>query len=357
MSKKRKGRRTGTLVLVGGIAVATTVISVLVFLIVSLNGTQAAWQQQASLPSGDIGVIASQPSLEDPPPSSANSAVQDESAEVSSVESLPDETDKGEVLTAATASDSLLAAGQILAVPSENSGVAIYSGRTGLGKVALTFDSGWLFEPTETLLQALADNEVEATFFLRGGWIDANPDLVRKIKEGGHEIGNHTYTHGHMPELSGEELREELESTGEALRAVIGADGQGYYRPPYGEYGDRDVAIAGESGYRFTVLWSIDSIDWMEPGEEEILDRVGYQLQDGGIALMHVGVWQTANILPEVIATLRSRGLEPVPLSEILDWDALPAGEHVVEAGETLQSIADAYRTTCDLLKKMNTFD
>jgi len=231
--------------------------------------------------------------------------------------------------------------------------VVIYQGKTGLNQVALTFDSGWLFEPTAALLQVLAEYHVQATFFTRGGWVDAQPELTRMIKEGGHEIGNHSYTHESQPSLSDEDMRWELRRTRDALGQVVG-ETQSYYRPPYGEYNDRDVALAGEEGYRFTVMWSVDSIDWMEPGEEVILQRVGYNLQDGGIALMHVGVWQTPNILPQVITTLRERGLEPVPLSHILDWSLFTPVEIVVVPGDTWESIARAYNIDLRGLLELN---
>ena len=275
-----------------------------------------------------------------------------------SVPSLLEEEQDGSVdtesLAAVVEDDIPLQVGQELLVPSLGYGKVIYEGeQRGKGKVALTFDSGWLFEPTETLLAVLRDKNVTATFFLRGGWIEANPDLVRLIYAEGHEIGNHSYTHGHLPEMSAEEVQAELASTRQALYDVLGPVAQPYYRPPYGEYNDRDVQEAGSLGFRYTVMWSVDSIDWMDPGEEEILTRVGHNLQDGGIALMHVGVWQTANILPQVIDALRDRELEPVPLSELILWeDHLEA--YTVDTGDTWSDIAIRYAISVDFLKQLN---
>ena len=275
-----------------------------------------------------------------------------------SVPSLLEEEQDGSVdtesLAAVVEDDIPLQVGQELLVPSLGYGKVIYEGeQRGKGKVALTFDSGWLFEPTETLLAVLRDKNVTATFFLRGGWIEANHDLVRLIYAEGHEIGNHSYTHGHLPEMSAEEVQAELASTRQALYDVLGPVAQPYYRPPYGEYNDRDVQEAGSLGFRYTVMWSVDSIDWMDPGEEEILTRVGHNLQDGGIALMHVGVWQTANILPQVIDALRDRELEPVPLSELILWeDHLEA--YTVDTGDTWSDIAIRYAISVDFLKQLN---
>ena len=249
-----------------------------------------------------------------------------------------------------------LQAGQQILVPLEGTGTVVYQGRQGLGKVALTFDSGWLYEPTETLLDVLDDLDVKATFFTRGGWVQAQPDLTRLIRTRGHEIGNHSYTHSSQPSLEDAEMRWELNATRDALLELVG-ETEPYYRPPYGEYVDRDVALAGSEGYYFTVMWSKDSIDWTEPGEDIILQRVGNELEDGGIALMHVGVWQTANVLSQVISRLRERGLEPVRLSEILDWANLPMQTITAREDETWESLALDYKIPVEVLISLNSGD
>ena len=314
----------------------------------------ASASSQDSLPSS-ASVPESVPSSSTALPSSASS---DATPSVPSVDDIEEddieEDDDIEGISTMVEHEELLPVGQVLRVPAVGYAKVLYAGeKQGEGKVALTFDSGWLFEPTETLLSVLGAKHVTATFFLRGGWIEANPDLVKLIHAGGHEIGNHSYTHGHLPEMSAEEVQSELSRTRQALYEVLGPVAQPYYRPPYGEYNDRDVQEAGSLGFRYTVMWSIDSIDWMDPGEEEILTRVGHNLEDGGIALMHVGVWQTANVLPKVIDALRERGLEPVPLSELISWDDY-LEDYIAQQGDSWESVAYHYAISTSFLKQLN---
>ncbi|MGE5652708.1 MAG: polysaccharide deacetylase family protein [Bacillota bacterium] len=245
-----------------------------------------------------------------------------------------------------------IAVGQVLKLPKRGETRVITTGRVGSSQVALTFDAGWEFEQTRALLKVLRENKVKATFFLRGGWMRTNPELVKEIAADGHEIGNHSWTHSHMPELGNSVAWVEIQQTREELSG-LSKQARLYYRPPYGEYSDRDLGLAGELGYRWTVMWSIDSLDWTMPGEAAIAERLR-RLGDGGIALMHLGVWQTVNALPGVIAELRERHLEPVPLSAILDWSTFPTEDYTVKDGDTVNSIAAAFEIEPQLVRELN---
>ena len=352
VNKKQYQKRCKTVL--GVILIGTVIISTVIFLALSLNGANGLVNQDAQsfLDSNSPSIISDQ-SL-----ASINSSLVEEylTAEMQELEEEKESwLTNYEEYNYDELNASGLPIGTELLLPKRGSGQVIYQGVTGRQKVALTFDSGWLYEPTELLLHALDDQNVKATFFMRGGWIDANPGLVEKVRTAGHEIGNHTYTHDHMPQLSDAEFREELSSTRAASTKIVGST-EGYYRPPYGEYNDQNVVTAGSLNYYYTVMWSVDSIDWMEPGQEEILNRVGYGLADGGIALMHVGVWDTAHILPEIIRVLRSRGLEPVPLSEIIDWSAMPHETYITVNEDTIELIAKEWGIVPSVIRQLNPF-
>ncbi len=242
--------------------------------------------------------------------------------------------------------------GRVLKLPKRGETRVITAGKVGSGQVALTFDAGWEFEQTKALLKVLRENGVKATFFLRGGWMRSYPDLVKEIAADGHEIGNHSWTHSHIPELGNSVAMVEIQQTREELDGLT-EQGRSYYRPPYGEYSDRDLKLLGELGYHWTVMWSIDSHDWMSPGEAVITERLR-KLGDGGIALMHLGVWQTVSVLPDVIAELRERHLEPVPLSALLDWSTFPMEDYVVKDGDTVSSVAELFQLEPQLVRELN---
>ncbi len=242
--------------------------------------------------------------------------------------------------------------GQTLKLPMRGETRVITAGKVGSGQVALTFDAGWEFEQTKALLAVLREQKVKATFFLRGGWMRSHPDLVKAIAADGHEIGNHSWTHSNIPKLGNSVAMVEIQQTRDELDGLTD-QGRLYYRPPYGDYNERDLKLLGELGYRWTVMWSIDSLDWTMPGEATIAERLR-SLGDGGIALMHLGVWQTVNALPDIIAELRNRHLEPVPLSAIVDWSSFPMEDYTVKDDDTIDSIAKEFQLEPQLVRELN---
>lgn len=185
---------------------------------------------------------------------------------------------------------------------------------------ALTFDDGPSAN-TGALLAMLADYDIKATFFLLGRNARHNPDMVKKIAEGGHEVGNHSWSHPNLRALSWDRQYAELAETDTLLRS-LGVTPL-YMRPPYGNFDDRTIAIADALGVDL-VLWSLDSRDWKSLPDDyaKLRSTRGTIYDDGalrGIFLFHDTHKTTVEDLPRIIANLRAGGCEKfVTISEYL---------------------------------------
>jgi peptidoglycan/xylan/chitin deacetylase (PgdA/CDA1 family) len=190
-------------------------------------------------------------------------------------------------------------------------------------QIALTFDSGWEYKNTEALLNLLDEYNVKATFFARGLWVKDHPDLAKEIVNRGHDLENHSLTHGHMNTMTDAEVENEIRQTTDIIKETTGFLPQ-LFRPPYGEYDERMLRILEEEGYPYTILWTVDSYDWAEEmngvkiTKDYLVDRVLKQASDNGIILMHVGGYETIGALPEIITGLRSEGYELVKVNDML---------------------------------------
>ena len=194
----------------------------------------------------------------------------------------------------------------------------IYCVDTKEKKVALSFDAAWGNEDTQKILDILKKNDVHATFFMTGGWVESYPDDVKAICEAGHDLGNHSEHHKNMSQISEEEKTKELLSVHEKVKKLTGKDME-LFRPPYGDYDDRVILNAKENGY-YTIQWSVDSLDWKDYGADNIIDTVlnHKELSNGAIILCHNGAKYTAEALEELITGLKEKGYEIVPISELI---------------------------------------
>ena len=190
-------------------------------------------------------------------------------------------------------------------------------------QIALTFDAGWLYDQTGDLLDVLDYYQVKSTFFLRGKWVEDHPDLAREIIKRGHSIGNHSLTHGHMTEMTDEEVQNEIVISTNIIEEVTGYR-PCLFRPPFGEYDSRILKILSQQGYPYTVKWTVDSLDWAEEmngikiTEQYLIDRVLSNATDKGIILMHVGGFQTVDALPEIIEGLLQEGYHLMRVNDML---------------------------------------
>lgn len=177
--------------------------------------------------------------------------------------------------------------------------------------VYLTFDGGYEAGYTEKILDALKENDVKATFFITGHYLNTAGDIVQRMVNEGHVVGNHTVNHHSMPDLSEEEIKEEVVKLQTAVYEKTGYEMR-YIRPPKGEYSERTLAITNNLGYT-TVMWSLAYDDWDEAkqgrteyGKEKILANI----HPGAVILLHSTSKDNSEILSEVIKKVKEMGYE-----------------------------------------------
>ena len=123
----------------------------------------------------------------------------------------------------------------------------IYCVETDEPKISISFDAAWGADDTDELLRILKENEVKATFFLCGYWVEKYPEEVKKIAAAGHDLGNHSASHPHMNQLTAEQITEELEKCHQTVKELTGIE-MDLFRPPYGEYNNTVIETANQKG-------------------------------------------------------------------------------------------------------------
>lgn len=197
----------------------------------------------------------------------------------------------------------------------------IYAVETDRKVVAISFDAAWGNDDTDEILSVLEKNNVKATFFMTGGWVENYPEDVKKIYEAGHDLGNHSENHKNMSQLSNSDCKDELMKVHNKVKELTGYE-MNLFRPPYGDYDNEVICMASDCGY-YTVQWSIDSLDWKNYGVDDIIERVcEHKALDGGaIILCHNGAEYTADALDTLLKRIKEKGYEFVPISELIYKD------------------------------------
>ncbi|MGN1301877.1 MAG: polysaccharide deacetylase family protein [Clostridia bacterium] len=136
----------------------------------------------------------------------------------------------------------------------------IYSVDTNEPKVAITINCAWSADDIDMILETLKNQEVKVTFFMVGDWVEKNEEAVKKIYEAGHEIGNHSYSHPHVNNISLDKNKEQIQKCSDLIKNITG-EGTKLYRGPYGEYNDTVIQAAQELQHQ-TIQWSIDTLDY-----------------------------------------------------------------------------------------------
>ncbi|MCI0129649.1 MULTISPECIES: polysaccharide deacetylase family protein [Enterococcaceae] len=170
-------------------------------------------------------------------------------------------------------------------------------------KVALTFDDGPNNTSSLQILDTLKKYNIKATFFMLGSMVDTYPDVVKKIHEAGHDIGNHTYDHKDLTKLDEASIKQEIDSTNQKIEKLTG-EKPTLLRPPYGAYNERVTKVEPNMSI---ALWNIDTLDWKTHNPTAILGEVKKELQPHSIVLMHDIHQDSADSLENVIKFLKSQ--------------------------------------------------
>ena len=176
----------------------------------------------------------------------------------------------------------------------------------------LTFDVGYDNGNLSKILDTLKEENIKATFFVTGDFVERFPELLKRISNEGHLIGNHTYNHKDITKLSYRELERELDILDNKVYEVTGKKIDRYFRPPEGKVDRQSLENVKKIGYK-TIFWSIAYVDWYQDksyGKEYVLNNVINNLHDGAICLMHSVSKDNANYLSDVIEEVRNQGYQ-----------------------------------------------
>ena len=188
---------------------------------------------------------------------------------------------------------------------------ACYVGDTSKKVIYLTFDCGYENGFTEPILDALKKHNAPAAFFVVGNMIESAPDIIRRMAEDGHIVGNHTFHHPDMSAISDPAaFRQELEELSALYEETTGNEMPMYYRPPQGKYSVENLKQACELGYT-TVFWSLAYVDWYvddQPTAEEAYSKLLPRIHDGAIVLLHSTSRTNAEILDDLLTKWENMG-------------------------------------------------
>ena len=188
---------------------------------------------------------------------------------------------------------------------------AAYVGSSGEKVLYLTFDAGYENGCTEKILDTLQKHNVKAAFFLVGNYLEKNADLVRRMVEEGHIVGNHTMTHPDMSTITNKEaFQKELTDLEDLFRQITGKELPKYYRPPQGIYSEENLKLAKELGYK-TVFWSLAYKDWEndnQPTKDYALGKLIPRTHNGAVILLHSTSKTNAQVLDELLTQWKNLG-------------------------------------------------
>jgi peptidoglycan-N-acetylmuramic acid deacetylase len=176
--------------------------------------------------------------------------------------------------------------------------------------IYLTFDEGYENGFTPTILDILKANNVKATFFVTYPFIKNNKELVIRMKEEGHIVGNHSVNHKNTCELTEDEIKYEIEETARYFEEVTGYKMDLFFRPPEGKYSERTLYLTRKLGYR-TIFWSMAYEDWKvneQPGKEAAFKHVMENYHPGMISLLHAVSSSNTEALDDIIKSLKKEG-------------------------------------------------
>jgi len=188
---------------------------------------------------------------------------------------------------------------------------AAYLGNTEEKVLYLTFDAGYENGCTAKILDVLKDHNVPAAFFLVGNYMEKNADLVRRMVEEGHIVGNHTMHHPDMSKITDKDaFSKELTDLEAMFQNITGKELPKYYRPPQGVYSQENLVMARDLGYQ-TVFWSLAYVDWnnnAQPTSQEAFQKLLPRTHNGAVILLHSTSQTNAAILDELLTQWKAMG-------------------------------------------------
>ena len=188
---------------------------------------------------------------------------------------------------------------------------AYYLGDTSKKVIYLTFDCGYENGYTEKILDALKKHQAPAAFFVVGNMIETAPDIICRLGEEGHIVGNHTYHHPDMSAISEQAaFQKELDDLAALFQETTGQELPKFYRPPQGKYSEENLKQAQALGYK-TILWSLAYVDWYvddQPTAEQAYAKLLPRIHDGAIVLLHSTSKTNADILDDLLTKWEPMG-------------------------------------------------
>lgn len=198
---------------------------------------------------------------------------------------------------------------------------AYFLGDTKKKRLYLTFDAGYENGNTAPILDALKKHDAKATFFVVGHYMETAPELVKRMAEEGHTVGNHTWHHYDIKKNEDETVfLKEMKSVEDKYREITGQEMTKYYRPPQGKYSMNNLKMAKELGYS-TFFWSLAYADWdqnAQPTKEEAFEKLMGRLHPGAVVLLHSTSATNAEILDELLTKWEQEGYTFGTLDEII---------------------------------------
>lgn len=208
---------------------------------------------------------------------------------------------------------------------------AYYVADTEEKKIYLTFDCGYENGNTEAMLDALKKHNVKATFFVVGHYLESAPDIVKRMVEEGHTIGNHTYHHPDMSKISdAAAFQKEMDDVRSCYKELVGEEMPMYYRPPQGKYSLSNLQMAKDLGYA-TFFWSLAYVDWNvddQPAKSVAMEKLTKRVHPGAVVLLHNTSKTNAEVLDELLTEWEKMGYSFGTLDELLN-SAIPGSESV----------------------------
>ena len=216
--------------------------------------------------------------------------------------------------------------------------------------IALTFDDNYYPSRALAVLDVLQQYDAEATMFVVGNYVTAFHDITQAIAAGGFEVGDHSLTHAFLNRLPWDSLMMEIGGGVSSFTEITGIRMMPLLRPPYGATSSTVAEAAGAKGFRYIVLWDVDTGDWKGLSAETIRDSVLRNAHNGAIVLMHLAAPNTAAALPGIITGLRARGYELVTVSKLLKGGRrfLDVAEGTPGAQAALRLVDDGYMSGYD---------